>query len=173
MLEINAGDRLHQLRKKRGLSLEEVGLGVGVTSSHISQIENGKRQPSFTLLADLAEYFDMDPTFFIETPYKFFGHGRKIRQSREDRGITLEELAHKAGLDCTYLQLVESGVKQLTNEELMCVAEALDMDMINFLDCIDVHLSTIREICAIVFQMDEMDIDQTIEFIRKRIRSEQ
>lgn len=171
MTEINAGDRLHQLRKKRGLSLEEVGLGVRVTSSHISQIENGKRQPSFTLLASLAEFFDVDPTFFIETDYKFYGHGRKITQFREEQGITLEDLARRAGLELTHLQEVESGVSRLTTEELARTADVLRVNLVDFRDDIEVHLSMIREICSIVLQMEEKDIEQAIGLIRKCIRS--
>lgn len=170
MSEIYAGDRLHQLRKKRGLSLEEVGIGVGVTSSHISQLENGKRQPSFTLVADLAEYFDVDPTFFIETPYKFYGHGRKITEFREAKGVTIEELASKVGLAVTYLQSVEDGERRLTAEEISRVADALGVDVFDFHNDIEVHLTMIREICDIVFQMNAADIDQVINFIRPRIR---
>lgn len=169
-MDIYAGERLFRLRKKRGLSLEEVGLGVGVTSSHISQIENGKRQPSFNLLSALAQYFDVDPTFFIDTRGKFYGQGRMIREFREAHGLNLEELARKVRLDSTYLQKVEEGEEKLEIAQLEKIAQVLDKDIIDFHEPTEIHLNHIREICDVVFNMAEEEIEQAMEFIRKKIR---
>jgi transcriptional regulator with XRE-family HTH domain len=172
MTEIYAGERLHRLRKRRGLSLDEVSLGVGVTSSHISQIENGKRQPSFGLIAELADFFDVDPTFFIETRTKYYGHGRKVKRFREEKGIPLEELARLAHLDAGLMLEVEGGQNRLNPEELRTVAKVLERDLTEFNDCIEVHLERIREICEMVFDMTTEDTKEAVSFIRKKIRLE-
>lgn len=170
MTEIYAGERLHRLRKRRGLSLEEVGLGVGVTSSHISQIENGKRQPSFGLIAALADFFDVDPTFFIETRTKFYGHGRKVKHFREEMGIPVEELAKLAHLDAGLMLEVEGGQNRLETEDLRQIAQVLGRDLTEFNDCVEVHLDRIREICEMVFEMTSEDTTEAVSFIRKKIR---
>lgn len=168
-MEIYVGERLYRLRKKRGLSLEEVGLGVGVTSSHISQIENGKRQPSFNLLSTFAQYFDVDPTFFIDTKNKFYGQGRRIRAFREVQGVSIEELARKTDLEVTYLQNVEESKERLEIAEMQVVAQALDKDIIDFHEPTEIYLNHIREICDVIFNMAEEEIEQAIEFIRKKV----
>lgn len=168
-MEIYAGERLYRLRKRRGLSLEEVSLGVGVTSSHISQIENGKRQPSFNLLSAFAQYFDVDPTFFIDSKNKLYGQGRHIRSFREAQGISLEELARRTDLETTYLQQVEEGKERLDFVKMQEIAQALNKDIIDFHEPTEIHLNHIREICDIIFNMAEEEIEQALSFIRKKI----
>jgi transcriptional regulator with XRE-family HTH domain len=49
------GDRIRSLRDKHDLSLRELARKLGdVTAAHISDIENGRRNPSPELLAKLA-----------------------------------------------------------------------------------------------------------------------
>ncbi len=169
MSNLYFGDRLHKLRKSRGLSLEEVALGVGVTSSHISQLENGKRNPSFSLISALSNYFDVDPTFLMETKNMFFGHGEKICAFREAKGISLVELALRADIEPAHLLKVENGQARLKKEELQRVAQILGKSIIDFNDAISTHLNTIREICLVIFNMDAGDIEELIQFIEERI----
>lgn len=48
------------LREHRGLTLKQVAEACGVTSSHISQIEKGKRSMSTEVLKKLAEVLRVD-----------------------------------------------------------------------------------------------------------------
>lgn len=170
MNNICVGERLNRLRKSRGLSLEGVASGVGVTSSHISQIENGKRQPSFSLVAALASFFDVDPIFFIDSQDRFYGHGQKLRAWREDRGVSLEEIAYLAEYDVQYLKMVEDGQIRLNRDELLQVAQALEIDFLEFQESLLVHLKQIREMCKAIFWMTEEEAEDVIQFIKKRIR---
>lgn len=172
MSEINAGERLYHLRKKRGLSLEEVALGVGVTSSHISQIENGKRQPSFKLLSDLANFFDMEPAFFLKSK-KNYGQGVKIRELRTQKNLSIEELAIKTDFKIHVLEQVEAGELSVNREQLLAIATVLDEDIKYFYSSFDIHLEHIREICEIVFLMSAEDIEKVIELICVKISLEE
>lgn len=54
------GEKLRILRKRRGLTLQELARELGITShSYISAIEFGKKQPSVTLVLKVAELFDV------------------------------------------------------------------------------------------------------------------
>lgn len=172
MSVIHAGERLNRIRKKRGLSLEEVALGVGVTSSHISQIENGKRQPSFNLLSALADFFDLEPAFFLEPEYKFYGQSAKVQEMRTNNNLSIEELAVRTGLSVEVLKQVEAGERKLGQTELEIIAKTLGTNIGEFYGSVELHLDRIREICDIIFNMSEEDIEKTIEFIRSRIRVE-
>lgn len=52
------GANIRKLRKKRGISLQDIAANTGVSKSFISQVENGKTQPSLSTLISIAEYLD-------------------------------------------------------------------------------------------------------------------
>lgn len=49
---------LRQLRKNKGMTMKELGAACDVTESTISNIEKGKRRPSYELMLKLAEALD-------------------------------------------------------------------------------------------------------------------
>jgi transcriptional regulator with XRE-family HTH domain len=51
--------------------------------------------------------------------------GRAIRKLRAELGISQEELAHRSGLDRSYMGGVERGERNLSYSNLMKVANAL------------------------------------------------
>lgn len=48
------GNNLSQIRKERGLSLDQVSLATGVSKGMLAQIEKGKKTPSVTILWKIA-----------------------------------------------------------------------------------------------------------------------
>lgn len=55
----HVGARLRQARQRSGLSLREVARQLGVSASFVSQLENGKSQPSVATLYSLAQLLDV------------------------------------------------------------------------------------------------------------------
>jgi transcriptional regulator with XRE-family HTH domain len=56
---VNLGGRLRQVRLNSGLSLREVARQLGVSPSFVSQLENGKSQPSVATLYSLAQLLEV------------------------------------------------------------------------------------------------------------------
>ena len=54
------GPRIKRLRKERNLTAEELSIELGVSTSHISQIEQGCRKMSVDLLYRLMEVLGVD-----------------------------------------------------------------------------------------------------------------
>ncbi len=54
------GSYLAQVRKKKDISLREVYFKKGISYSHLSMIENGKRNVTPALLRNLAELYELD-----------------------------------------------------------------------------------------------------------------
>jgi transcriptional regulator with XRE-family HTH domain len=55
------GNRLRKLRNQFGWTQEQVAELLGKTVEHVSFLERGERSPSFELLLDIAEIFEISP----------------------------------------------------------------------------------------------------------------
>jgi transcriptional regulator with XRE-family HTH domain len=61
--------------------------------------------------------------------------GRKIREERERRGISQERLGELAKVHRTYVGMIERGEKNITLQNMLKFAKALDLrvrDLIDF-----------------------------------------
>jgi len=56
---MNIGKLILMLRAAEGLSQAELAARLGVSRAHLSQIENGHKQPSLPLVRGLAEIFQI------------------------------------------------------------------------------------------------------------------
>lgn len=60
--------------------------------------------------------------------------GKNLQKLRRDRGVTQEELAHKAGIHQTYLSGVESGKRNPSIGVLERIASGLGIDIALFFE---------------------------------------
>jgi transcriptional regulator with XRE-family HTH domain len=58
--------RLKKLREDMGLTQEELGAAVGLSSEYISLLEAGKRTPSIIALSRISRYFQKNVSYFLE-----------------------------------------------------------------------------------------------------------
>lgn len=58
-------NRLKELRKEEGLSLEQVGKGVGLATNTISRYETGKREPKLETWQKLADFFNVPVDYLL------------------------------------------------------------------------------------------------------------
>lgn len=59
-------NRLKEIRKKRNLTLKQVGKMVGVSEPTISNYETGKREPDFDILCRLADVLEVSTDYLLE-----------------------------------------------------------------------------------------------------------
>ena len=97
---MHLGEKLKQLRVKRGESLQQVADGVGVSKAHIWEMERGtSSNPGLELLKKLADHFKVTVAFLADdslgpddaTSLQFF---REYR--RPPFGEGLEYLAYRS-----------------------------------------------------------------------------
>jgi transcriptional regulator with XRE-family HTH domain len=60
------GDRIKALRKERGLSQSELGEIVGLTFSALSAIEVNKNSPSWELIVELSNFFEVSTDYLLK-----------------------------------------------------------------------------------------------------------
>lgn len=65
-LSLSIGAAIVRLRSGRGLSQERLAIEAAVDRRYLSDLENGKRNPSVEVVARLAGYFGLSPAQFFE-----------------------------------------------------------------------------------------------------------
>ena len=53
--------------------------------------------------------------------------GERVRETRKDKGLSQEELAHKANLHRTYIGMIERAEKNITLINIEKIANALEI----------------------------------------------
>lgn len=75
---MNFGEKLRALRKKRGLSQDQLAELIGLGSSTIGQYEINNREPNFERLKKIKEFFNVDYNFLLEDSKKDKNRLKKI-----------------------------------------------------------------------------------------------
>lgn len=65
------GLRLRELRQRVGLTLPVVAEEVGISVSHLSDLERGRTLPSLPLLLRLADQYQLETTELLSGLYPF------------------------------------------------------------------------------------------------------
>ncbi len=89
---LTVGRRLRFLREQQHLTLADLGVKVGCTASHLSTIENGRREPRLRLLHDLASA--------LSVPV-----GELLKPEAPSRRAALEINLERAQRDPSYAEL--------------------------------------------------------------------
>ena len=72
------GGRLREIRKEKGMTLQQLAERTGLTAGLLSKIENLRTSPSLSVLSDLAKALGTDISEFFLRPEPVFGN-RKWR----------------------------------------------------------------------------------------------
>lgn len=56
---------LREIRKKRHLNQQRVALDLNITREALSHYENGRRDPSLSMLVKLSDYFNVSIDYLI------------------------------------------------------------------------------------------------------------
>lgn len=92
-------EMLAYLRKREGLSQQELADKLGVTRSRIGMYETAKREPDFESLEAIADFFNVDMDYLLgksDVPNKFTFYTDAIDICKETFGLSLSpEQAHE------------------------------------------------------------------------------
>lgn len=114
------GDRLKNLREKKGLSQQELAKRFNLSQSTIAYYENDKKQPNQNTLQRLADFFEVSVDYLLgrtddPTPpqrQKIMVAGKEIELSREEFKV-FEEIRKHSILFNDLATDPERKVKQL------------------------------------------------------------
>lgn len=90
------GERLRQLRRERGMTLEDAGRLTELAASTLSKIENDQMSPTFDVVQKLATGFDIDITdLFASNSAKDATGRRSVTMSGAGRLMETEVYRHR------------------------------------------------------------------------------
>ena len=93
--------RLRELRKSKGISMKKLGEIIGVAESTISLYELEKREPDFSTLKKLADYFNVTTDYLLgreEVPVALSAPNGYENLTDEEKEI-INNLIEKFGKD--------------------------------------------------------------------------
>lgn len=82
--ELSIGERVREIRRKRGLSQKELAEAADVSQATIAQLETGRKDPSVKTLRKLSDALDIDiATLFVTGDVHVFDMPR-LRKKYDD-----------------------------------------------------------------------------------------
>lgn len=86
------GDRLKELRVKKGQSLQQVADAIGSSKAHIWELEsNRSRNPSLDLLQKLAGHFNTSVAYLINEPEGDLSRAHEFFRRNSESFAALDE----------------------------------------------------------------------------------
>ncbi len=132
-----SGERVRALRKERGLTLVDLASRAKLSYSYLSEIERGAKRPSLETINKLAGALSLTGADLAETANddepQGISMGEKLRLARDDRGMTLREVASAAGISATYLSEIERGNVHPALSVLRKLSRVLHVPLATFL----------------------------------------
>ncbi len=120
------GKTVREVREEKGYSLAELSKKAGISVSYLSEIERGSKRPSLKTVEKLASSLNIATGEFIKGEEQdTIGLGVRIRLLREERGMSLQDLATATGLSYSYICEIERGLVDPSLRALRNTAKAL------------------------------------------------
>lgn len=133
--------KIRALRLYLNMSMSEFAKETGLSTTHISRLEKGIIEPGESVLKKISMAFNVDEKYFTSemsendvekavgdiTSKDGLTVGTRLKMLREQRGMTQQMLADKAGCLQSLITDVERGKRKLTDEKAEKIADALRM----------------------------------------------
>lgn len=105
---MNCGERVKQIRKNKGMTLEKFGEKVGVTKQTVSRIENGVNALTEQMLLSICREFDVNESWLRNGEGEMF----KERSPSEEVGYYVEELLEYGGNGNPFYDMIIEMMKK-------------------------------------------------------------
>lgn len=136
---MDCGERVKQIRKSKGMTLEKFGERVGVTKQTVSRIENGVNALTEQMLLSVCREFDVNEQwlrtgegeifkerspseeigYYVEDLLEYDGHGNPFYDMIVEMMKTYVELDEKSqAVIRSYFQSVSDGIHKKEKEDL-------------------------------------------------------
>lgn len=116
---IEIGKRIHDCRKKLKMSMKVLGEKVNLHESTVSRYEKGEIQAlDIEKIKEFAKALNVEPEYLLNWKSESSNSINKIKELRQERNISLYELANEIHIDVDLLQKYENGTEKVPLETL-------------------------------------------------------
>ncbi|MFS0904165.1 helix-turn-helix domain-containing protein [Priestia aryabhattai] len=119
------GEKLKELRIKRGYSYRKLAEKINIAPSYLSQIEKGQRRPSDDTLYHIADFFNVDISYFYIKEDDLTDFNETEKNFLFQKELSLENIADnynlKIGDRIATKEEIEEAIKYI--EALRVIAE--------------------------------------------------
>ena len=131
--------KIVELRNKLGLSRASFARALDISPSQMARIEAGKVVLSDEFLQKICSTFHVNPAFFtgemdideavrvVSLEEEMKQVGKRLKQARLEKRLTLKELSDLVGLSDSQLCLIENGTNKLAEKRAANIGEALEV----------------------------------------------
>ena len=131
--------KIVELKDKLGLSRASFAKALDISPSQMARIEAGKVVLSDEFLQKICSTFHVNPGYFegtveVDEAVKVVSMeeemkqvGKRLKQARSEKGLTLKELSALVGLSYSQLCLIENGTNKLSEKRAVILGEALEV----------------------------------------------
>jgi len=161
IINVDIGSNIKKFRKKLGLQANKLAEQLGISPSYLNLIESGKRNIDGDLLikicnelrielADLSSEKEINLNNSKVAITKFLKNkninkldlkiGPKIKAFRRQLGLQANKLAEQLGISPSYLNLIESGKRNIDGDFLIKISKELRVDLSDLTSRSDVNL---------------------------------
>ncbi|NMB46125.1 MAG: transcriptional regulator [Firmicutes bacterium] len=117
------------------MTLQDVADRSGLSRSYLSEIENGKKQPSVKALEAIAAALNVSLEVLLPEAKKEAELGERLRAAREREGLSMAEAAEAAGISPGYLGEIERGQSLPSVNTLKQLADVVALPLSHALHC--------------------------------------
>lgn len=122
-----------------GLSRASFAKALDISPSQMARIEAGKVVLSDEFLQKICSTFHVNPGYFegtvevdeavkvVSLEEEMKQVGKRLKQARSEKGLTLKELSDLVGLSDSQLCLIENGTNKLSEKRAADIGEALEV----------------------------------------------
>ena len=130
--------RLYYLRKKKGLTQDDVAKQLGVSRQAYANYESGNREPNIALLKKLSEFYQVSIDYILDNQFMNLqpqtmepecGSRIRIKEARKKINITARELADHIQVAESTVSLYENGKGEPNYSTLIKIANYLNVSI--------------------------------------------
>ena len=131
--------KIVELRNKLGLSRVAFAKDLDSSATQMKRMEIGTVIPDDEFLQKICSTYHVNPAYFegtleVDEAVKVVSMeeemkqvGKRLKQARSEKGLTLKELSALVGLSYSQLCLIENGTNKLSEKRAVILGEALEV----------------------------------------------
>ena len=159
---IKIGQRIHNSRKQKKLSMKELGKMVGLHESTISRYEKGEIMSlDIEKMKDFAKALDTTPAYLMGWDQEMNDDfGTELKELRSKKNVTIMEMAEEIHIDVNTLVQYENGTRKVPLEVLKKIAKYFNVDVNNL-----IHVEFNEETHSTLISTDEKRVERYNRFV--------